>query len=124
MGDKEAFLPTKRIFWTVAVTRGIFFKGTAFCERPFALHLHQSEKDKQNVDFATSGKISGDAHANGITPSLAISMAHVKPIVQIGRLICCNWTRRKRITTHTKNYVVFQKLCKLQKNLDQRCDAK
>jgi len=29
-----------------------------FCIRPFALHRQQPEKDKQNVDFAPSGKIS------------------------------------------------------------------
>jgi len=37
-------------------------KGKAFCERPFALHRQQSEKDKQNLDVATPGKISADAH--------------------------------------------------------------
>jgi len=27
-------------------------KGKALCERPFALHCQQPEKDKQNVDVA------------------------------------------------------------------------
>jgi len=30
--------------------------GKAFCERPFALHRQQAEKDKQNVDVAPPGK--------------------------------------------------------------------
>jgi len=37
-------------------------KGKAFCERPFALHYQQPEKDKQSFDIAPSGKISADAH--------------------------------------------------------------
>ena len=33
-------------------------KGNAFCERPFALHRQQPEKDKQSVDVAPpTGKI-------------------------------------------------------------------
>jgi len=34
----------------------------SFCVRPFALHCQQTEKDKQNVDFAPPAKISADAH--------------------------------------------------------------
>jgi len=37
-------------------------KGRAFCERPFALHRQQLERDKQNVDVAP-GKISADTHS-------------------------------------------------------------
>jgi len=33
-----------------------------FCERPFALHHQQPEKDKQNFDVAPHGNISADAH--------------------------------------------------------------
>jgi len=65
MSVKEALLPTKRIFGTVAVTWGISlwcWKGKAFGERPFALHRQQPEKDKQNVDFTPHGHIFGDAH--------------------------------------------------------------
>jgi len=40
--------------------------GKTFCERPFALHRQQAEKDKQNVDVAHPGKISADAHARGL----------------------------------------------------------
>jgi len=39
-----------------------------FCERPFALHRQQTEKDKQNVDFDPPGKISADAHVFNHTP--------------------------------------------------------
>jgi len=31
-------------------------KRKALCERPFALHRQQSEKDKQSVDVSPSGK--------------------------------------------------------------------
>jgi len=34
--------------------------GTAFCERPFALHRQQPDKDKQNCNVAPRGKISVD----------------------------------------------------------------
>jgi len=37
-------------------------RGEAFCERPFALHRQQAEKDKQTVDVAPPGKICADAH--------------------------------------------------------------
>jgi len=48
------------LYVTVAITLDIF------CVRPFALHLlrQQTEKDKQNVDFAPPGKISAEAHAD------------------------------------------------------------
>jgi len=35
-------------------------KGKAYCERPFALHRQQPEKDKQYVDLPL-GEISADA---------------------------------------------------------------
>jgi len=37
-------------------------KGKACCERPFALHRQQPEKDKQNFDVALPEKISTDVH--------------------------------------------------------------
>jgi len=37
-----------------------------FCVRPFALHRQQTEKDKQNVDFAPPGKVSADAHDHNL----------------------------------------------------------
>ena len=37
-------------------------KGKAFCERPFALHCEQPEKDKQSFDIAPPGKIYVEAH--------------------------------------------------------------
>jgi len=37
-------------------------RAKAFCERPFTLHRHQPEKDKQNFDVAPTGKTSADVH--------------------------------------------------------------
>jgi len=43
----------------------LFRKGKAFCERSFALHRQQPEKDKQqNVDAAHPRRLSADAHAS------------------------------------------------------------
>jgi len=42
-------------------------KDEALCVRPLALHRQQPEKDKQNVHFAPSGKISAYAHAASIS---------------------------------------------------------
>jgi len=56
LNEKEALLPTKRTFGTVAVTRAFSLwcrKGKAFCERPCGLHRQRPEKQgTQNVDFA------------------------------------------------------------------------
>ena len=52
VSEKESLLPTKRIFATVAETFSLWCKkGKILCERPFALHRQQPEKNKQNVDF-------------------------------------------------------------------------
>ena len=69
LNEKEALLPTKRTFGTVAVTRAFSLwcrKGKAFCERPCGLHRQRPEKQgTQNVDFAPPRKkISADAHAH------------------------------------------------------------
>jgi len=38
-------------------------KGKAFCEHAFALHRQQHGKDKQNIDYASPGKVFVDAHS-------------------------------------------------------------
>jgi len=37
-------------------------KGKAFCERPYAPHRQQPEKDQQNIEVAPREKISAVAH--------------------------------------------------------------
>ena len=37
--------------------------GKALCQRAFALHRQQPEKDKQYLTLPSPGKISADAHA-------------------------------------------------------------
>jgi len=56
--------------------------GKALCECPFALHLQQPEKYKQNIDVSPPGKISADAngqgawgHSNEGLPSTAVRNA-------------------------------------------------
>jgi len=40
--------------------------GKALCECPFALHLQQPEKYKQNIDVSPPGQISADANGQGL----------------------------------------------------------
>jgi len=55
------FLIGQTLYVNVAVTVDIVFP------RPFALHRQETEKDKQNFDFAPPWKISTDAHACGLS---------------------------------------------------------
>jgi len=58
-------LPPKHIFYDCYRNTGAFCgvkKAKRFAKVHFTLHRQQPENDKQNVDVATPGKISADAH--------------------------------------------------------------
>ena len=64
MSEKEALLPTKRIFGDCCRNTGHFLCGVERIKRFVNVHVHrqQPEKDKQNVDFTPLGKNSAEAH--------------------------------------------------------------
>jgi len=47
--QRSAFFVTNAVKWSSFLWCR---KGKALCERPFALHCQQPEKDKQNVEFS------------------------------------------------------------------------
>jgi len=60
--QRRAFLSLLSLHWSFCLCCRM---GKALCERQFALHRQQLEKDKQNIDVATPGEISADAHVCG-----------------------------------------------------------